>query len=180
LRLDRDKLIRAREMLGYGIEKTAEEARVSKNSVLRAEHEEDIRPVTARKIAGALEVEVRDLLPLVEAPPDADLAGLGIPELKRIAKGLWAEWRERAAYDRVSRSYSIEDAEHLVEIQRRLTAVTNRIQDLDPPLATIIQRLEEPTEIIYHREPTPDERARLRAEYPDAVEVEDREPVLVW
>jgi hypothetical protein len=49
LKLDRDKLIRAREMLGYAIETVAEEAGISKNSVLRAEHEEDIRPVTARK-----------------------------------------------------------------------------------------------------------------------------------
>jgi DNA-binding XRE family transcriptional regulator len=62
LKLDRDKLIRAREMLGYGIETTAQEAGVSKNSVLRAEHEEDIRPVTARKIAAALDVRVADLL----------------------------------------------------------------------------------------------------------------------
>jgi DNA-binding XRE family transcriptional regulator len=64
LKLDRTKLQRARELLGYGIETTAEKAGVSKNSVLRAEHEEDIRPVTARKIAAALKVEVRDLLPL--------------------------------------------------------------------------------------------------------------------
>jgi transcriptional regulator with XRE-family HTH domain len=62
LKLDRRKLIRARELLGYGIEKTAQEAKVSKNSVLRAEHGEDIRPVTARKIAGALDVPVADLL----------------------------------------------------------------------------------------------------------------------
>jgi DNA-binding XRE family transcriptional regulator len=62
LKLDRDKLIRAREMLGYGVETTAQEAGVSKNSVLRAEHEEDIRPVTARKIAGALDVRVADLI----------------------------------------------------------------------------------------------------------------------
>jgi DNA-binding XRE family transcriptional regulator len=61
LKLDREKLIRAREMLGYGLEKTAEVAGVSKNSVLRAEHEEDIRPVTARKIATALKVAVADL-----------------------------------------------------------------------------------------------------------------------
>ena len=81
MKLDRDKLIRAREMLGYGVEKTAEEAGVSKNSVLRAEHEEDIRPVTARKIAAALEVEVRDLLPLGQAsllhePPEEQKAAL--------------------------------------------------------------------------------------------------------
>ena len=69
LKLDRTKLQRAREMLGYGIETTAEKAGVSKNSVLRAEHEEDIRPVTARKIAEALKVEVRDLLPLGQPPP---------------------------------------------------------------------------------------------------------------
>jgi transcriptional regulator with XRE-family HTH domain len=62
LKLDRDRLQRAREMLGYGLEKTAEEAGISKNSVLRAEHEEDIRPGTARKIAGALHVSVADLI----------------------------------------------------------------------------------------------------------------------
>jgi transcriptional regulator with XRE-family HTH domain len=62
LKLERDKVIRAREMLGYGLEKTAQEAGVSKNSVLRAEHGEDIRPVTARKIAAALGVRVADLI----------------------------------------------------------------------------------------------------------------------
>lgn len=62
MRFDRDKLIRARELLGYGLEKTAEEAGVSKNSVLRAEHGEDIRPLTSRKIAAALGVEVVDLI----------------------------------------------------------------------------------------------------------------------
>jgi DNA-binding XRE family transcriptional regulator len=62
VKLDRDKLIRAREMLGYGIETVAAEAGVSKNSVLRAEHEDDIRPLTARKIAAALGVRVADLI----------------------------------------------------------------------------------------------------------------------
>ncbi len=62
MKLDRDRMLRARERLGYGIEKTAEVAEISKNSVLRAEHEEDIRPLTARKIAAALGVQVADLL----------------------------------------------------------------------------------------------------------------------
>lgn len=62
MKLDRDRLIRAREVLGYGLEKTAKEAGISKNSVLRAEHEEDIRPGTARKIAIALGVRVADLV----------------------------------------------------------------------------------------------------------------------
>lgn len=74
VKLDRDKLLRARELLGYGVEKTAEVAGVSKNSVLRAEHEEDIRPVTARKIAAALEVRVADLLGKEQAPGQSESA----------------------------------------------------------------------------------------------------------
>ncbi len=62
MKLKREKVIRAREMLGYGVEKTAEEAGVSKNSVLRAEHGEEIRPLTARRIAAALGVRVADLI----------------------------------------------------------------------------------------------------------------------
>ena len=65
-------------MLGYGLEKTAQEAGISKNSVLRAEHEEDIRPVTARKIAAALDVPVADLIgeseTLKAQPPLPDFA----------------------------------------------------------------------------------------------------------
>jgi transcriptional regulator with XRE-family HTH domain len=62
LRFDGDKVRRARQLLGYGQETTAEEAGVAKNSVLRAERGEEIRPVTARKIAAALGVRVADLL----------------------------------------------------------------------------------------------------------------------
>lgn len=73
MKLDRARVLRARELQGYGLEKTAEEAGVSKNSVLRAEHEEDIRPVTARKIAAALGMRVADLVAesetLKELPP---------------------------------------------------------------------------------------------------------------
>jgi len=82
LRLDRKKLLRARELLGYGIEKVAEEAGISKNSVLRAEHEEDIRPVTARKIAAALSLSVADLIgesETLKAQPPL----LAVPEERR-------------------------------------------------------------------------------------------------
>src|SRR5215212_2353372 len=79
LKLNRGRLQRARELLGYGLEKTAQEAGVSKNSVLRAEHEEDIRPGTARKIAAALHVSVADLIgeseTLKAQPPLPDFWG---------------------------------------------------------------------------------------------------------
>lgn len=44
------------------MEMAGEAAGLSKNSVLRAEHEEDVRPVTARRLAEALGVEVADLV----------------------------------------------------------------------------------------------------------------------
>ena len=62
MKFDGDRVRRARELLGYGLDKTAEEAGVAKNSILRAERGEDIRPGTARKIATALGVRVADLL----------------------------------------------------------------------------------------------------------------------
>jgi transcriptional regulator with XRE-family HTH domain len=106
LKLDRDKLIRAREMLGYAIETVAEEAGISKNSVLRAEHEEDIRPVTARKIAGALGVRVADLIREVETlkaqPPLPEF-----PDERRVAEPLPLKlrrqhaWMRRAELDRM-------------------------------------------------------------------------------
>jgi transcriptional regulator with XRE-family HTH domain len=73
LRLDGNKVRRARERLGYSMEMVGEEAEVSKNSILRAEHDGDIRPVTARRIAQALGVEVADLIEESAIPKAAAL-----------------------------------------------------------------------------------------------------------
>jgi transcriptional regulator with XRE-family HTH domain len=100
LKLNRDRLQRAREMLGYGLEKTAQEAGISKNSVLRAEHEEDIRPVTARKIAAALEVRVADLIgesETLEAQPP-------LPDF-------WGKWRSQLELLESCVQYKISRAE---------------------------------------------------------------------
>jgi transcriptional regulator with XRE-family HTH domain len=167
------ELTRIREEQGLSQQGLADASGVNKatiNQIERGRRSPNLE--TLEKLASALVVEVADFFPKAQAELP-DFEELSIPELKHVAKGLWAEWRERAAYDRVSRSYSLEDAEHLAEIQRKLTAVTSRMQKLDPPLATILQRLDGPTKIIYHRPPTSEEQARLRAEYPDAVEVED-------
>jgi transcriptional regulator with XRE-family HTH domain len=91
VKLDRDNLIRARERLGYSIETVAEEAGIAKNSVLRAEHGEDIRPLTARKIATALGVEVADLYagandPKGEAPPWLEPSFNDVIEERRFSR----------------------------------------------------------------------------------------------
>jgi transcriptional regulator with XRE-family HTH domain len=96
VKLDRDNLIRARERRGYSIETVAEEAGIAKNSVLRAEHGEDIRPLTARKIAAALGVEVADLYaddyPKGEAPPNPQPSFNGLLEEERRSRYL-RSWR---------------------------------------------------------------------------------------
>jgi DNA-binding XRE family transcriptional regulator len=61
LKLDPDETRSARERLGLTAQMVAEKAGLMKASVLRAEHGEDVRPSTARKLAEALKVEVADL-----------------------------------------------------------------------------------------------------------------------
>lgn len=68
MRLDPDRVKRARERLGYSLEIVGEIGELSPNSVLRAEHGLSIQPVTARRIARALQVEVADLVPLAKIP----------------------------------------------------------------------------------------------------------------
>lgn len=53
---------RARDNLGYSLAMVSEEAGVAENTAIRAEHEEEVRPGTARKIASALRVQVVDLI----------------------------------------------------------------------------------------------------------------------
>jgi len=75
LRLDNVKVRRARERVGLSIESAAENAGVAKGSFLRAEHGEEIRPSTARRIAeNGLGVRVADLVPdAAELPSKADI-----------------------------------------------------------------------------------------------------------
>lgn len=78
MKVDREKMQLARARHGWSIGKTADEAGVSNNSALRAEHEEEVNVTTVHKLATALGVDVRDLVkePVlagkVEAPLKAD------------------------------------------------------------------------------------------------------------
>jgi len=62
MKLSQGKVQRARYRLGLSLEDVAKVCGISKNTVGRAEHEEEIRTLSARKIAGALKVEVADLI----------------------------------------------------------------------------------------------------------------------
>ncbi len=86
MRLDGQITLRARERLGYSAADAAREAGVATNSVLRAEHGEDIRPATARKLAAGLGVRVADLI-----SEGAERAGKAEP---RQLSGLSSEEKE--------------------------------------------------------------------------------------
>jgi transcriptional regulator with XRE-family HTH domain len=135
LKLDRDRLQRAREMLGYGLEKTAQEAGISKNSVLRAEHEEDIRPVTARKIAAALQVSVADLIgeseTLKAQPPLPDF---------------WGKWRSQLELLESCVQYAIGRTEYYE--QKLEQGRTKEYGKAEPAYILAIHAMEEFSSII--------------------------------
>jgi transcriptional regulator with XRE-family HTH domain len=85
LKLDPAAVIEARERLGLTIEMAADRADVSKNSIGRAEHGLDIRPVTARRIARGLGLEVADLYPKAPAPQPS-LKGLQRDEARNLVE----------------------------------------------------------------------------------------------
>jgi transcriptional regulator with XRE-family HTH domain len=142
LKLDRDKMLRGREVLGYGVEKTAQEAGVSKNSVLRAEHGEDIRPVTARKIAGALGVRVADLLSeesealKAEALPSLEPSFNDVIEERRLSRFADAI---ASATDKWGRDFM---GQGLMTDENILAGVLEAILDLYSTIAASITRQE--------------------------------------
>ncbi len=126
--------------------------------------------------------------PTPKAPPDLDAADLEdwasevdtLDELRPVRRALWLQWRELADYDRVVRGGERALADALEAEEKRMV-IDRRMMELAPaPLATIAMHLDEPTWVIYHRDPTDDERARLIAEYPDAVEVEAERVALAY
>jgi DNA-binding XRE family transcriptional regulator len=83
LKLDPRKVLRARELLGYGTALAAKEAGVSEMSYLRAEHGEKIHPSTARKVAAGLCLRVADLYPALEGETAPKAPAQPSPEQER-------------------------------------------------------------------------------------------------
>ena len=145
---------------------------------------------TLDSLALVLGVEIVDLLGKAQAPlpPDLDPADLedwasgvdSVAELRPVRRALWLRWRELADYDRVvgGGERALADA---LEAEEKRMIIDRRMMELAPtPRATIVMQLDEPTQIIYLRDPTDEERAGLRAEYPGAVEVEAKQVALAY
>lgn len=63
MRLDSEKVRWHRDRLGWTLDTLAEEAEVAEGTALRAEHGEDIRPSSGRRIARAFGVDISELVP---------------------------------------------------------------------------------------------------------------------
>jgi transcriptional regulator with XRE-family HTH domain len=121
-------------------------------------------PANAKRLASVLNVEVRDLAEDFESWISRVHS---IPELRRMAKDLKAQWRELAAYERVAALSSGElgqDLQRLGEIEQRLGIIKKRIDALDPPLCWITYRLDRLPEVQFNpnHTPTEDEKTELR------------------
>jgi transcriptional regulator with XRE-family HTH domain len=114
MRLDPTKVREARLQLGLSIVEIAQNAEVSPNSVSRAENDREIRPLTARRIAQALGVEVADLYPKGPAPASSPRPEAG--EARRVIDILSEDFRQTLA------SASASGDEALVELYSRLDA----------------------------------------------------------
>jgi len=121
--------------------------------------------------------------PLDLNPADLEVWASGVDtldELRLVSKALQLRERELADHDRVVSGGGSALADALEAKEKRMI-IDRRMMELAPmPLATIVMRSDEPTQIIYLRDPTGEERARLREEYPDAVEVEAPQVALAY
>ena len=63
MKLDADKVRWYRDRFGWTLDITAEKAEVAPGTILRAEHGEDIRPSSGRRIARAFGVDISELVP---------------------------------------------------------------------------------------------------------------------
>jgi transcriptional regulator with XRE-family HTH domain len=79
LKLAGDKVRWHRDRLGWTIDDLAEKAEVAKGTVLRAEHGEDIRPSSGRRIARALGTEIPELIPEMPGAPSPKGLALSSP-----------------------------------------------------------------------------------------------------
>jgi transcriptional regulator with XRE-family HTH domain len=100
VKLDSAKVRWHRDRLGWTLDTLAEQAEVAEGTALRAEHGEDIRPSSGRRIARAFGVDISELvpeqpgvvLPKAEAPSTSGRLEEKISDEERHARYLRA-WR---------------------------------------------------------------------------------------
>jgi transcriptional regulator with XRE-family HTH domain len=116
MKLDPEKVREARERLGFSFDALAKESGVSQTSAIRAEHGEEIRPLTARRLAKGLGVKVADLYPGKVPAPTSSLSESESDGERRVVDLSPEEFRQALA------EASEAGAKALVDLYTRLDA----------------------------------------------------------
>jgi transcriptional regulator with XRE-family HTH domain len=145
MKLDHEKVRWHRDRLGLTLDTLGEKAEVAKGTVLRAEHGEDVRPSSGRRIARALGVEISDLIP--EKPGSiGELVGAGkaeAPPIGTIPNSLEELLEVRGARTRhladenLKERYDRLPLEDVLQIAREVNA---EIETIAPDLAQLGQQ----------------------------------------
>lgn len=165
---ERLRLLRARN--GLSLLAASEQLGVDRHTLRDLELGQGRTPryPTLAKIAEGYGVDVEELLeepvPLAEGSQlDADIKRQGA-----VAQRSMEEYgaTPESLKDPQKRARMDKDFETLKELRW----LRYELMGVPEPLATIVERLDEQTEIIYRGTPSDEERARLRAQYPGAKE----------
>ena len=129
----------------------------------------------AEKLADALDVSAEEILfpktPTLKVQADVDeskyedfikfIGTFNLEGLNRLAKDLRDE-QKRAL---VAKDYAMTR-----DLYDRSYLISKRIEELDPPLATVTVNTEGRDTVVFHREPTEEEREKLEEQYPGVLE----------
>jgi transcriptional regulator with XRE-family HTH domain len=179
---ERLRVLRARH--GLSLTEASEELGVNRHTLrdLELGKREPYGP-TLRKIAVGYNVPMAWLLE--EPAPLAEASGTGLEELEdalKQARALAQQALEEYGADPASlkdpqkRARAAEALEALKGLEERRGELGAAPPE---PFALITERLGRPTEIRFLRVPSPEERARVMEEHPDAVVVEAEENAIV-
>jgi len=172
-----NEIRRLRKERGMTQEELAHIAGISHTTLWQAETGRTTpRMWIAEKIADALGVEASDILfPKGEAlkfQADVDegryedflafLRVLSLDGLNRLSADLRDEQKRAVLANEYGKA---------ADLYARSFLVSKRIEEFDPPLATIKLRSDAPAEVTFHREPTEEERKELEEKYPGYVTV---------
>jgi transcriptional regulator with XRE-family HTH domain len=135
MKLDHEKVRWHRDRLGLTLDTLGEKAEVAKGTVLRAEHGEDVRPSSGRRIARALGVEISDLIP--EKPGSVgELVGAGKDEVSETRPTAdphrWAQAHSARLHGMSNEEWDthIRELESTDEIEQEFHTLLDEAKDL--------------------------------------------------
>jgi transcriptional regulator with XRE-family HTH domain len=139
VRLDSEKVRWHRDRLGWTLDTLAEQAEVAEGTALRAEHGEDIRPSSGRRIARAFGVDISELVP--EKP------GVILPKAEAPSTPGQPERTEDKPFTSRSRSFLLPAQEPHERAMTSETQLASDLETIEAAAARALSRVEDEEEL---------------------------------